>query len=131
MIEKYYNSKNVLLAYTISSKDKCEGINFISDPNAFFQTAEMSHKKGHIIQNHFHNTIKREIDITSEAIIMRKGLLRVFLFENMNLIHEFTISDGDILILLSGGHGFEMLEDSDFVEIKQGPFLGDADKTRF
>ena len=30
-----------------------------------------------------------------------------------------------------GGHGFGMLETSEISEIKQGPYAGEADKTRF
>jgi hypothetical protein len=38
---------------------------------------------------------------------------------------------GDTIILVSGGHGFEILDDTEMIEVKQGPYLGDNDKTRF
>ena len=41
------------------------------------------------------------------------------------------LQGGDVILLAEGGHGFEMLEDSEMVEVKQGPYAGDGDKTRF
>jgi hypothetical protein len=37
---------------------------------------------------------------------------------------------GDVILLIRGGHGFEVLEEIEMVEVKQGPYIGDADKTR-
>ncbi len=34
-------------------------------------------------------------------------------------------------MLSAGGHGFEMLEDAEIIEVQQGPYCGDKDKTRF
>jgi len=39
------------------------------------------------------------------------------------------IRTGDVILLSVGGHGFEMLEDSELIEVKQGPYLDD--KRRF
>ena len=38
---------------------------------------------------------------------------------------------GDIILLVSGGHDFLMLEDTEMIEVKQGPYAGDDDKERF
>ena len=38
---------------------------------------------------------------------------------------------GDVILLASGGHGFEVLEELEMYEIKQGPYIGEDDKTRF
>ena len=35
------------------------------------------------------------------------------------------------MLLAYGGHGFEMLEDSEMIEVKQGPYAGEMDKIRF
>lgn len=130
-IKKYYNSKNVLYAYVIPCDYSFEGINFVSDKDDYFQIATMSHKNGHTIKKHYHNIIDRKIDLTSEVLIIRKGVLKVTLYEDEKEMCDFYVSSGDILVLLKGGHGFEIVEDADFVEVKQGPFLGDIDKTRF
>jgi len=36
-----------------------------------------------------------------------------------------------VILLAFGGHGFEMLAPTEMIEVKQGPYAGDADKTRF
>ena len=63
---------------------------------------------------------------------MRKGTLECdFYTQEKILVQTLTISEGDILVLLSGGHGFKCLDEVEMVEIKNGPFVGDCDKTRF
>ena len=54
-----------------------------------------------------------------------------FYKENMEYYCSKILSTGDIILLASGGHGFEMIEDAELIEIKQGPYLGENDKTRF
>ncbi len=45
---------------------------------------------------------------------------------------ESTVLDaGDVILLAYGGHGFEMLEPTEIIEVKQGPYAGDGDKSRF
>lgn len=46
-------------------------------------------------------------------------------------IHSRILTVGDVILLADGGHGFEALEDLEIIEIKQGPFAGNCDKTRF
>ena len=38
---------------------------------------------------------------------------------------------GDVILLATGGHGFEVLEEIEMIEVKQGPYAGEVDKTRF
>ena len=130
-IVKYYDSNSNVMAFLIPAEYQCEGINFVTDNSQYQQVATMQHKSGHIILPHYHNIIKREIDLTNETLVIRKGVLVVTLYDNQKPIHVFEVKTGDVLTLCSGGHGFEVKEDVDMVEIKQGPFLGDKDKTRF
>ena len=130
-IEIFKDSLQNIMAFVIKRNHQSEGINFLSDEKDYLQVATMSHKSGHIILPHYHNKIPRQVDMTCEALIIKKGTLKVNLYENKSIVHSFTVSSGDILILLSGGHGFEVIDDVDMVEIKQGPFMGLADKTRF
>ena len=34
-------------------------------------------------------------------------------------------------MLVSGGHGFKVLEEVEMIEVKQGPYYGEQDKVRF
>lgn len=130
-IKTYKNSKEQVMAILIPSSCKFNGINFITDNEYYQQIACMNHLAGHNITPHFHNRIRRTVEMTCETLVIRKGILRVILYEDMKEKHKFNVCSGDILALFSGGHGFKVIEDVDMIEIKQGPFLGDIDKTRF
>jgi hypothetical protein len=69
---------------------------------------------------------------TQEVLVIRKGKLRVdFYDEDQIYLFSKVLAAGDIIMLVSGGHGFLVIEPVEMFEIKQGPFAGDADKTRF
>lgn len=125
------DSKNQIMALYISKDYSSNGINFLTDDSAYQQVAYMSHPKGHVIIPHYHNKIERIVDYTCETLVMRKGILEVVLYEDKKEIYRFNMMSGDVLTLYSGGHGFNVLEDVEMIEIKQGPFMGLTDKTRF
>lgn len=130
-IKKYYDSNGVLMAIVIPSDFKTNGIDFLTKDEDLQQLGVMSHPANHVILPHYHNMIERKVGYTTETLVIRKGVLEVCLFENKELVHKFNIKTGDILTLLSGGHGFTVKEEVDMVEIKQGPYVGEGDKTRF
>jgi mannose-6-phosphate isomerase-like protein (cupin superfamily) len=123
--------------------DQCLGLllraNYLSSGIKFFtpddfsqQLAYMNRPAGYVIQPHVHNPVKREVHFTKEVLFIRSGRVRVdFYDEEKEYLESRILNAGDILLLAFGGHGFEMLEDSEIVEVKQGPYAGDADKTRF
>ena len=121
-----------LLAIIIKKDYQKDGVEFFT-PNEFSQQlAFMSHKKGKVIEAHSHNIIPREVSYTKEVLVIRKGKLRVDFYEdNQTYIESHEISEGDVILLAYGGHGFEVIEDCEMIEIKQGPFLGEKDKVRF
>ena len=60
------------------------------------------------------------------------GKLWVDIYDNwQHPVVRKVLKAGDVILLIDGGHGFEVLEDCEMFEVKQGPFLGDRDKTRF
>lgn len=129
---KTIQHKSKTLAIIIKKNYQKDGVEFFT-PNDFSQQlAFMSHKKGKIIDAHTHNIIPREVSYTKEVLIIRKGKLRVDFYEdNQSYIESHEIEEGDVILLAYGGHGFEILEDCEMIEVKQGPFLGDKDKVRF
>lgn len=79
-----------------------------------------------------HNPIKREVEYTKEVLIIKRGVIRVdFYSDEQSYLRSTTLRAGDIILLAYGGHGFEILEEAEIVEVKQGPYAGDLDKTRF
>ena len=92
-----------------------------------------STRQGHIIPAHFHKKIQREIFLTQEVLLIKKGEIQVNLYSNeQEFLTSRLLHAGDIIFLCSGGHGFTMLQDSEIVEVKQGPYSGrDSDKENF
>jgi len=121
-----------ILAIIIRSSYSNNGITFFT-PNDFSeQLAYMNHPKGKIIQPHFHNAIKREILNTQEVLLVKNGKMKVnFYNKNNESVSSCILVTGDVILLACGGHGFEMLENTEIFEIKQGPYLGENDKTHF
>jgi len=131
MVKYFKNKRGDDLALLIRDDAYEDGISFFTKDDDSLQVAKMCHRAGHIIKNHYHNKVPRIVNYTKEVIIVKSGSIEVFLFDAMEMEYDFKISSGDILILLSGGHGFKILEDSIFYEVKQGPYIGENDKTRF
>ena len=108
------------------------GIQFFTANELPQQLASMSYKTGKVIPAHTHNRVPRKASYTQEALFIRKGKIRVdFYTPQREYRMSRVLGAGDVIILMSGGHGFEVLEDLNMVEVKQGPYVGDADKTRF
>lgn len=109
-----------------------EGIHFLTPDDYSQQLAYMHHKEGHQIIPHFHNIVPRTVHYTQEVLVIRKGKLKVN-FYNMEKenVADTILSEGDVIMLCSGGHGFEVLEETEMIEIKQGPYIGENDKIRF
>lgn len=108
------------------------GIHFFTPGDFSQQLGYMRHPTGHIIQPHVHNPVPRAVHFTHEALFLRRGRLRVdFYTEAGTYLESRELGAGNVILLTAGGHGFEVLEEIEMVEVKQGPYVGDADKTRF
>lgn len=130
-IKFFENSEGALMALLIPGSYSTTGIKFLTDEQAFQQVAYMSHPKGYKIIPHYHNKVVRMVDYTCETLVIRKGVLEVVLYEKQVERYRFNMVSGDVITLYSGGHGFNIIEDVEMIEIKQGPFMGVEDKTRF
>ncbi|MBT8523614.1 hypothetical protein G6735_04720 [Polynucleobacter paneuropaeus] len=120
------------LALILRADFKSSGIEFLT-PNSYSQQlGYMGRPKGYKIDPHVHNPISREVLFTKEVLFIKSGKVRVDFYDDEKIYLESRIvAVGDVILLASGGHGFEMLEDSEIIEVKQGPYAGDEDKTRF
>jgi len=120
------------IALIIRSDYDEPGIQFFTPGSFSQQVAYMKHPQGHKISPHVHNMITRQVLYTQEVLLIRKGKIRVNLYDsNKTNIGYRILKTGDLILLCGGGHSFEMLEETSMIEIKQGPFAGDGDKTRF
>jgi hypothetical protein len=108
------------------------GIHFFTPGDFSQQLGYMRHPAGHVIEPHIHNAVPRAVQFTREALFLRRGRLRVdFYRDDAVYLESRELGAGDVILLIAGGHGFEALEEIEMVEVKQGPYAGDADKTRF
>lgn len=122
----------VVLAIIIRANILPEKTTFIT-PETFTQQAGfVVYPKGGTITAHDHVPVERHIVGTSETLIVKKGKLLTRIYNlNRRLVKEVELGEGDILMLVNGGHGFSMMEDTVLFEIKQGPYTGLVEKERF
>jgi hypothetical protein len=125
-------SHDQLLALIISHRFNKPGIHFFTPDELSQQLAYMHHPTGKIIPPHVHNPVPRQVTYTQEVLFIKAGKLRVdFYTDQQQYLESRILEAGDTILLVTGGHGFEVLEEVEMIEVKQGPYVGDLDKTRF
>jgi mannose-6-phosphate isomerase-like protein (cupin superfamily) len=131
VVEKITHN-NSLLAIIIRAEFREPGISFFTPDQLSQQLAYMHHPAGKEIPPHVHNPVPREVQFTQEVLFIRKGKLRVdFYDDDRNYLKSRILGEGDTILLAAGGHGFEVMEELEMIEVKQGPYAGEQDKTRF
>ena len=131
MIEQVTHN-NKLLSMIIRANYKSDGIEFFTPGNFSQQIGYMNRKRNHVIPPHTHNIVKREVNLTQEVLFIKSGKVRVDYYDqDKKYLESRILYKGDVVLLAGGGHGFEMLEDSEMIEVKQGPYAGDMDKKVF
>ena len=131
MIERIIN-KDKELALIIRHSFHKDGIEFFTPGTYSQQIGYMNRPAGYVIPPHVHNPVVREVEYTKEVLFIKSGRLRVdFYSEAQEYLESTILQTGDVILLAYGGHGFEMLEPTQIIEVKQGPYAGDQDKTRF
>jgi mannose-6-phosphate isomerase-like protein (cupin superfamily) len=122
----------VKFAIILRASFRERGIHFFTPGDFSQQLGYMRHPAGHVIQPHVHNPVPRAVHYTNEVLFLRRGRLRVdFYTAEGAYLESRELGAGDVILLAGGGHGFEVLEEIEMIEVKQGPYVGEADKTRF
>jgi uncharacterized protein with PhoU and TrkA domain len=120
------------LAYIVRSEIAPKKTTFLTPSDFKQQVGFVVYPKGGEIQRHVHRPLERHLIGTSEVIVVRQGRCEIDIYNNhRQLVATEQLREGDILLMVDGGHGFRMLEDTVFLEIKQGPYTGLDDKERF
>lgn len=131
MIERIVHAGEEL-ALILRRNFRAEGITFLTADDYSQQLGYMNRPAGYAIPPHVHNPVAREVRFTKEVLFVRSGRVRVdFYSEQQAYIESTVLEAGDVILLAYGGHGFEMLEPTEMIEVKQGPYVGEGDKTRF
>lgn len=121
-----------LLAIVVSHEFDQPGITFFTPDDLSQQLAYMRHPAGKRIAAHGHNPVAREVQYTHEVLLLRRGRVRVdFYDDEAHYLESRILVGGDVILLMAGGHGFEILEETEMFEVKQGPYAGGQDKRLF
>lgn len=132
-INKIYDNKKLVSIIFKKTNNKIKKkIEFFTNNKLPFQVGLLNHQKNHKIIPHQHKKKEKKIQNTSEFLFLLSGKVRVNFFnKKKKKIESKIIKTGDMILLIDGGHGFDILKKSILVEIKQGPFNSEIDKVRF
>lgn len=120
------------LAYVVRGNWKPDKTTFVTPPDLGQQLGLIVYPKGGVIEPHVHLPVTRQVEGTTEAVLVRSGRCELDLYESdRKHVTTITLEEGDIVLLTGGGHGFRMLEDTVLCEVKQGPYIAARDKERF
>jgi mannose-6-phosphate isomerase-like protein (cupin superfamily) len=132
LMERIISQSSLLLGIIISNKYNNQGIEFFTNDNDSQQLGYMNRPEGYEIKPHRHNLVPREVHLTQEVLFIKSGKVRVDFYDNeQNYVTSRILEKGDVVLLSDGGHGFKMLEPSEIIEVKQGPYCAEKDKVRF
>ena len=122
-----------LLALILRTEFNKDGIHFLTPDSFSQQLGYMKRPCGYAIAPHDHNPVPRTIEWTQEVLFIKSGKVRLDLYapETREYLESRILGPGDVALLAHGGHGLIMLDDAEIIEVKQGPYAGAADKTRF
>ena len=131
MIERILH-KEIELAIIIRHSFHKDGIEFLTPDSYSQQLAYMNRPLGYVIPPHVHNPVIREIQFTREVLFIKSGRVRIdFYDDECTYLESRILLQGDVILLAFGGHGFQMLEPTEMIEVIQGPYAGEQDKIRF
>jgi quercetin dioxygenase-like cupin family protein len=121
-----------LLALLLSGTDDPAETTFPTPDELNLQIGFVVYPAGGEIQRHDHKLLERRIVGTTEVLVVRSGRCEIDLYDH-DRQHVATreLRAGDVILIVGGGHGFRMLEDTVLLEVKQGPYTGLDEKERF
>lgn len=124
--------RETCLAYIIRADFSPAQTTFLTPPEYKQQVGFVVYPAGGEIQSHTHRPLERHIVGTSEVIIVKQGRCLLYVYnDDHEPIALRELCPGDLVLMVAGGHGFRMLEDTVLLEIKQGPYTGVDEKEWF
>ena len=120
------------LAYIIRASLAPSATTFLTPPEFKQQVGFVVYPKGGEIARHTHVALERNLVGTTEVIVVRSGQCELDVYDDDHiLVATRVLAQGDVMIMVGGGHGFRMLEDTVLLEVKQGPYMGGEEKVLF
>jgi hypothetical protein len=129
---EFISANGQALCYVIRAITQPQLTTFITPPEAKQQVGFIVYPKGGQIPRHIHRPLERHIIGMAEVLVVRSGHCQIEVYdEQENLVTVRDLYQNDVVLMVGGGHGFKILEDTVLLEIKQGPYLGADDKKLF
>lgn len=120
------------LTYIIRASYRPEQTTFLTPSEFKQQVGFVVYPAGGEVPRHLHRPMERHLFGTSEVLVIKSGRCLIDIYnDDRELVATREVNAGDVMLMVSGGHGFRMLEDTVFLEIKQGPYTGVDEKERF
>ncbi len=125
-------SNGRILAYIIRGETEPRETSFITPSEVNLQMGFVVYPTGGEVRPHVHLPLERRIQGTAEVLLVRKGRCELDVYgERREKVATYELRQGDVVLLVAGGHGIRMMEDTVFLEVKQGPYTGLVEKERF
>ena len=129
---EYINWNGRPLTHIIRANMNPEKTTFLTPAEFNLQVGFVVYGTNGEVARHVHRKLERTIIGTSEVLIVRKGRCQIDIYnEERELVATREVRTGDIILMVGGGHGFRMIEDTTLLEIKQGPYIGPDEKEQF
>ena len=126
------SDKDQILTYIIRARHLPTSTQFITPPEYKQQVGYVVYPAGGEVARHTHRPLQRHLEGTSEVLLVKKGVCLLDVYNDAHdLVGTRQLSEGDLILMVSGGHGLRILEDTVLLEIKQGPYTGLDEKERF
>ena len=120
------------LCYVIRKDVHPDKTTFITPPDGKQQVGFIVYQKGGVIARHTHKPLERRIVGMAEVVVVRSGHCLIEVYDDsLSLVTTRDLFEGDVVLMVGGGHGFQVIDDTVLLEIKQGPYLGKDDKELF
>ena len=120
------------LALIVRAAYAPEQTDFLTPPSFKQQVGFVVYPEGGEIRRHDHRPLERQLVGTSEVLVIRSGRCLIDVYNDAReLVATRELRAGDLMLMVGGGHGFRMLEDTVFLEVKQGPYTGIDEKELF
>jgi hypothetical protein len=127
--ERFFDSKGELQAIFIPAALSFKGVKFLTEDKNDFQIGLMTRDLDSPVKNHRHSKRNRLITSTQEFLLIRKGKAELYLYNDNNTLSSFKkLDSGDSILLISGAHEITFSEETEILEVKQGPYISILDK---
>jgi hypothetical protein len=128
-IERIADHAGGMLALVVRSNFKVDGVEFFTGPENSLQLGLMSRTSATPARPHVHLPVERQVHDTQEVLLIRSGTCLVSIYDSQGEpVSEVRLYSGDVILLVSGGHGIDFEQDCELLEIKQGPYVAAIDK---